>query len=145
MRYWLWITTIENGLIAIENGVIGISERFKKPLDHILKGDRGFIYIKTSRGEYPITKPGILAEFVICSDIYYDKMPMFKPKDPTSSEIYPIRFAIKAENVFERLDPFEKYVERLEFIKNKGRWGMYFMGKAMVEISKEDYEIIRKL
>lgn len=142
MKYWIWVATIENGEIAIENAVIGLSNRFSAILDRIHKDDKGFIYIKMSKGERRVNKSTILAEFRIESEAYRDSNKLFINSSKKSKEEYPIRFKVKIITIFDQDYYFKPLVEKLNFVKNKNKWGMYFMGKSMIEISEDDYSTI---
>ena len=53
---------------------------------------------------------------------------------------------LKEIKIFEPPINFKDLIPKLKFIKNKKKWSGHLMGKAMREISEEDYKtIVREL
>jgi len=60
-----------------------------------------------------------------------------------ADSLYPWRIKIKPIK-FGEIE-FRILIPKLKFIKNKDKWTLYLMGKAMREIPEEDYKLIEQM
>jgi predicted RNA-binding protein len=147
MSYLLWVTNIQNSLIAINTKTIGFSKKHKNILSQVHSGDKGFFYIKTGKDndgktEIKIKKPLIFGEFEIASEKFTDDKKIFFTD--SNKENYPIRFQIKTVEIFKQNIFFKPMVENLNFIDNKKSWGVRLMGRGVVIIPENDYFTIKE-
>lgn len=145
MHYWLWVTTYENWKITENTKIIGISNRFRTTRENLKIGDEGLVYIKQRSGhnETPqIKKSVIIAHFKIVSEFYEDNKKLFNMPENNQKELFPLRFKITILKKYDNPIVFKNLIGNLDFIKNKTRWGMHLMGKAIIQISEKDFEYI---
>jgi len=79
--------------------------------------------------------------FEAVSEVFRDTTPIFKAYKGAHS--FPNRVRLKPIKIAEKLVIFKELVPKLSFIKNKQRWSGY-LRRAMLEIPKEDYELIER-
>jgi len=58
------------------------------------------------------------------------------------NELFPLRVRLKPVDIFKKPVAFKPLIPGLQFITNKKKWSGHLMGKAMRQISKEDFEVI---
>ena len=135
--YWLCITNRENWEIIKKHNIWGVSERHRRMIAQVRKGDRLVIYVKQEiRGKekYPSAIVGI---FEAVGEVYKDETEIFK------GGVYPWRVKIRPIKLGEV--NFKNLVPKLSFIRNKERWSGHLVGRAMIKISGEDYRIIESM
>jgi len=52
---------------------------------------------------------------------------------------------IKPIRIFDKPLELKPLIPKLKFIKNKKKWSGHIQGKAMVELPKEDFELISSM
>jgi predicted RNA-binding protein len=60
----------------------------------------------------------------------------------SSGETFPWRVKIKPIKIFDKPVEFKLLIPKLNFITNRKKWGGHLMGKAMREISEDDFELV---
>jgi len=130
MNYWICILNRENFDIMIQKQIWGVSERYKNLLSKVKVGDRLIFYI---------TKESVFGGVSeVASDIFIDEENIFLPIPKDRNQKFPFRIKIKPVNLFKKMIPIEPLIPKLDFIKNKKRYQVHFMGKAMVPIGEKD-------
>jgi len=142
MKYWLYITTLDNWTISNTEKIIGFSEKNAKLTTKISKGDKGIFYIKCYGGSEKIKDPIVLASFSIDTDFYFDNQELFTTPKNMISQKFPYRYKINNVKIFKQQVKMKNLVNNLTFFKNKKRWGTHLMGRVMVELNKDDFNYI---
>lgn len=133
--YWLCITTHENWDIIRKQNIWGVETRYAVTIKRVCVGDRLIFYVKQEIKGSAKTPSMIVGIFEVISEPFYDETPIF------SGGIYPWRVKLKPIKLGEV--EFKLLISKLEFIKNKRKWSAHLRGKAMIEISEEDYNLIK--
>ena len=131
-RFFIFVTGRDNGKIVDKKGIYGVSERHKNAINKVSVGDNALLYITGESVFYGV--------YEIISEPYTDKKRLFK-----STISFPLRVNLKKIQTFEEPIPIRPLINDLNFIKNKRRWNGSFRGKAIIEISKSDFEIIHPM
>jgi len=130
-RYWLCILTPENYKVVKEKLIWGVTDRHKKKLLQVKKGDRLVMYV--------IREKKIKGIFEATSDPYIDKEEIFK------GGIYPNRVRLKPIRLSEEGIDILKLLPKLDVFKRKdSKWVGTIMGKAMIELPEKDYKTIEQ-
>ena len=135
--YWLCITNRENWEIIKKHNIWGVSERHKNTIMKVKKGDKLVFYVKQEvqgKEKYPSMIVGI---YEVASEPYRDETEIFE------GGTYPWRIKIKPIKLGEI--EFKPLIPQLKFIRNKLRWSGHLMGRAMIKLPEEDYQIISGL
>lgn len=139
-----WLVTIseDNFQIALEKGLIGVSHRWRKPLEEMKEGDNIIFYI----GKKKVGKGGpnsSVSEFAGLAEV---ASPVFVTKEriwhSRGIELFPYRRKIKFSSTKTRAKALE-ICHSLGFIKNPDYWMLYFF-TAIRKLSDVDYETIKK-
>jgi len=133
MKYWLYVLRKENFEITSENKftLIGFSERNLNMAKEMNVGDKIVLYIASGVSKIP----GIVE---IKSDYYENR-------DWIWDDLFPIRLKTKPNIILKKnkfLD-MRELKDKLNFIKNKKAWRVYFM-HAIKKIDDKDYKIIEQ-
>ena len=128
MKYWLCVTNEENWQIIKEKRIWGVPERRKAIIDQVKPGDLLVFYVKPKR---------IGGIFEATSESFLSETEIFK------GGLFPHRIKLKAIFIPKEPKSFEPLIRKLTFIKNKKFWTIS-LRRAVLEISKDDYEVIRK-
>jgi len=140
MTYWLCTTTEENWRVIREKNVLGVPERRKNTISKVKPSDKLAIYVMQDRVNNEIKEPRIVAVYEVVSELFKDSTRIFSSKGVRySGETFPWRVKSKPIKIFDKPIEFKPLIPKLEFITNKKKWALYLIGKAMVEIPKEDY------
>lgn len=142
MNYWIYITSFENWLLTKEKNVLGISLKYQSSLKSIGIGDKCLIYTKQAKLYDKKIDSSIVAVYEIKSGSYIDNFQIFSPASTNPKEKFSLRWDIVPLKIFEKPRLFKKYVNQVNFITNKTRWGMTFMGRAMIKISSDDFILL---
>lgn len=142
MNYWICITNEENWNIVRNKKVWGVSERHKNQISRVKPGDVLVFYVKQERGEKGVKPSKIVGIFEATSKPFKDDSKIFSPVG-FGDERFPHRVKLKPLIVPEEPLEFKPLIPKLRFIRNKDKWSGHLMGKAMREIPKEDYEVIK--
>ena len=130
-NYWLCVIDDRNWRIVNRHNIWGVRGRFHNTISGAKVGDRLVFYVK------PLKIGGV---FEATSDPYEDHELLFGEKG--ASDLYPFRIRLRKVIIPEEALPFKQVIPKLEFIKNKRKWGGYLQGRAMIPISEYDYKII---
>ncbi|HIP25258.1 MAG TPA: EVE domain-containing protein [Archaeoglobus profundus] len=141
MTYWLCITTEENWKVIREKNIWGVPQRHKNTIAKVKPGDRCIIYVMSTKRDKEIIPPRVVATYEFISEVFEDRSRIFK-SPPGKSEIYPYRIKLKPIKIFEKPLDFKSLIPELKFIRNKKKWSGHIQGKAMIEIPREDYDLI---
>lgn len=139
--YWIVTITLDNLDLAKEHGVVGVPGKRRRLISKMAEGDIIVFYVskkKAGSQDYKHTVSEFGPIMQVVGKVYHDDDPMWHSK---GDETYPWRrritlildASVKAANV----------VRRLSFIQDKPRWGLFFV-TGVREISRDDYEILRK-
>jgi len=141
VRYWICVTTQANWEVVRKHNVWGVSDRFRGTIERVRPGDRLIFYVMQTKMDKEVIPSRIVGIFEATSEVYKDSTPIFKAYKGTHS--FPNRVRLKPIKIAEKPVFFKELVPKLSFIKNKQRWSGY-LRRAMVEIPKEDYELIER-
>ncbi|MDP3104251.1 MAG: EVE domain-containing protein [Candidatus Methanoperedens sp.] len=134
MNYWICILNRENFNIVIQKQIWGVAERYKNLLSKVKVGDRLIFYI---------TKESVFGGVSeVASDGFIDEEDIFLPIKKDRKQKFPFRIKIKPVIFFKKMTPIEPLIIKLDFIKNKKRFQVHFMGKAMIPIGEKDINTI---
>jgi predicted RNA-binding protein len=122
MKCYIAITDEENWKIILSKNMYGVSERHKKVYNAVNIGDKLIFYVKPKR---------VSGVFEICSKI----------NDPRNNwGLYVHQMNLKPIKVLDRLLVLElDFINSLDLFKNK-LWGPTLNGKALLEITKNDFD-----
>ena len=125
-KYWLCILTPENYEIVKEKLVWGVTERHKNKILQVEPGDKLVMYV--------IREKKIKGIYEAASKPYEDRTEIFH------GGVYPHRVKLKLVKHSEEGVDIKKLVPELELFKRKDKfWAGVLRGKAMIELTKEDY------
>ena len=134
MKYWLCVTNEENWPIIKEKLVWGVPEKRRNLIARVKPGDILVIYVKPKK---------IGGVFKVTSEPYEDRKKVFKWRKYGKEDVFPHR--VNLEPVIVSKEPVDlgEVIPSLDFIQGKKQWSAP-LRKGMIEISKEDYEKLRK-
>lgn len=141
MNYWLCVTNQDNWRVIVDRGIWGVSERFKRSLEHAKPGDKLVFYLVQEKRGGELIPSRIVGVMSVVSDPFVDEKKIFKPAGSAGEEVFPYRVKVKKELIPEGWVEFKPLVDKLKFIKNKRYW-TGALRRAMVKITKEDYELL---
>lgn len=139
-----WLVTIseDNFQIALEKGLIGVSDRWHRPLEEMREGDNIIFYI----GKKKVGKGGphsSVSEFAGVAEV---TGPVFVSEEciwhSKGEETFPYQRKIKFPSSVAR-EKASEICRSLEFIRNPDYWMLYFL-TAIRKLSDADYETIKK-
>jgi len=142
MAYWLCITTEENWNVIKQKNVWGVQEKHRNTIARVKPGDKCLIYVMSTKKDDEIIPPRIMATYEVASEVFKDGSKIFKPPERNRNEVFPLRIKLKPIKIFDKPVDFKSLIPKLRFIRNKQKWTGHIQGKAMREISKEDYQLI---
>jgi predicted RNA-binding protein len=128
-RYWVGVINEENFEILLEKNLFGLKYDFQKRVKNLDAGDFIVFYILGKK---------IAGVFEITSKPYETNKEIF------NRYLYPIRFDLKKIGKVEKKNLLNSLIAELSFIKNKINWGGHFQGKAIIEISENDFNKIKE-
>lgn len=132
MKYFLICASWDHVLKGVEGGFAQAGHGRKDLMSKPSKGDRIVYY--SSRDKFENGK--LLQKFTAIGKIIDDDT----YQSNTESDFKPYRRDVKYCRSKEA--EIRPLIEKLNFIKNKKRWGFYMIG-GFRELSKDDFEIIR--
>lgn len=133
MRYWIGVASKEHVRLGIAGGFCQLCHGKSQPLKRMSNGDWIVYYSPTEifRESAPCQKFTAIGE-VVGDDVYPVEMsPGFVPYRRD------IRFLPASDA------PIHPLLEKLDFIRNKRRWG-YAFRFGYLEISRQDFECIAR-
>ena len=131
-KYYFGITDKSNWLVIKRKHVYGVTKTHTKRYNAINEGDNIVFYItKVKRIGGYIFK--IIKKYKSKKELFY------------SGAGYHLRLKLNPLSVTQDKKINSKIIKNLDFIRNKNKWGTSFMGKALIEISKKDFETIKHL
>ncbi len=142
MAFWLCITNEENWKVVKQKNIWGVPERHRNTIARVKPGDKLLIYLKQERDKDTIKEPRIVAVYEVASEVFRDSSRIFKTPQGMGNETFPLRIELKPVKIFDKPVEFKPLISKLKFITNKKKWSGHLMGKAMREVSEEDFEII---
>ena len=142
MAYWLCITTEENWKVIKDKNIWGVPARHENTIKKVNIGDKLVFYLKQEKVEDEVKEPRIAGIFEVVSEPFRDSTRIFSSKGMKTNEIFPWRVKIKPIKIFDKPLEFKPLIPKLKFIKNKKKWSGHIQGKAMIELPKEDFELI---
>lgn len=142
MSHWIYVTSPDNWNVTEKTNILGVSQRFRNMLSQVNKGDKCLVYVKKGKVNGEKLEPRIVGIYEILSQVYEDSSQIFDPPVADKREAFTLRIKLRPVRVLKTALQFKPLVARLSFIKNKERWAMPFMGRGLVQIPREDYEII---
>lgn len=135
--YWLCVTNRANWEVIKKNNVWGVSDRHKKVIMSVSVGDKLVFYLKQEIRGKEKHPPVIAGIYEVASEAYRDETEIFE------GGLYPWRIKIKPVKLGQI--EFKPLIPKLKFIRNKERWTGHLMGRAMIPLPVEDYELISSL
>jgi predicted RNA-binding protein len=142
MAFWLYITNSANWEVTRKTNVLGASERHRNALSRMNAGDKCLVYVKSELSDGDVVEPQIVGEYEVASKLFEDSKKIFQAPTNESSEVFGLRIKLKALKVLENPIKFKPLVPKLTFIKNKTKWSLSLRGRAVVQIPKNDFELI---
>lgn len=144
MNYWIFVHTGDNATQTfsrlIDNGDWGFDTKrpIRKKVESLRSGDVVLFYIGGPSGGY------FSGEVLLTSDVHAPaRASIGGPRKMTLDAM--VDFDMVNLWGGKRIDIKDRYVrQKLDFIKNKDKWGMTF-GQSIVKISQEDYNQIKSL
>ena len=134
MNYWICIVNEENWEVMKKRKIWGVNERNQNQIRKIAIHDFLIFYVKPKK---------IGGVFRADSDIFRGDEMIFKTTGFAKEETFPYRLRLEPFLVPRRLVEFTPLISKLSFIKRKdGKWASSIFGKAMRQISENDYELI---
>ncbi|MGQ4891594.1 MAG: EVE domain-containing protein [Candidatus Njordarchaeia archaeon] len=129
MTTWFCILTPENFEVVKKKLIWGVEDRHKKVIDQVKKGDKLVMYV--------IGEKKIRGIYEAAGNPFRDEKKLFK------SKVYPNR--VKLKKVKEGEIEIDKIRDKMDLFKGLGpRWALKLRGRAMIEISNNDYKLIEK-
>ena len=132
-RYWLFITDEKNWKIIKRKKIYAVKENYLKKFNQVQNDDLAIIYVKAKK---------IGGIFMIKSKEKSTQI-LFKDKE------YKYKFNLGEKIVGkDSLEMSSMLIQKLSIfknIKNVNRWGSVLMGRAIIQIKKEDINYIHKL
>ena len=139
-HYWIISISEDNLEIALKYNLIGLPSTGKKLMLKISDGDHIVFYIGKQRAGYGGGHPNVL-EFGPIAKIegsaFYDETKIWRSR---RNEKYPWRRKISI--LSEKRIKVQDVLKKLDFIRNKKKWGVYFI-KGAREIPQKDYVVLR--
>ncbi|MBN1763494.1 MAG: EVE domain-containing protein [Methanomicrobia archaeon] len=142
MTYWLCITNEANWQVVKQRNVWGVAERHRNTIAKVTPGDTLVMYLKQEKIGDEIRESRIAGVFTAASAVYTDKSKIFSTPKGMGNEPFPLRVKLKPVDIFKKPVAFKPLIPRLQFITNKKKWSGHLMGKAMRQISEEDFEVM---
>jgi predicted RNA-binding protein len=105
-------------------------------------GDRCLVYVKSEVNAGEVVEPHIVGEYEVASKLFEDSEKIFQPPPDNSLEVFKLRIKLNPLKVLENPIKFKPLVPKLTFIKNKSNWSLSIRGRAIVQIPKNDFELI---
>lgn len=136
MNYWICVLNRDNFNILVQKEIWGVADRYKNILSKVSVGDKLIFYIT---GESVF---GGISE--AASNIFIDEESIFKSIPKDRNQKFPFRIRIKPARIYKHMPKIKPLIPKLNFIKNKNRFQVHFMGKAMLPIEKDDLNIIEQ-
>lgn len=134
MKYWMCITNEDNWKIIRQKRVWGVPENRRCQIAEVMPKDNLIFYLKPKR---------VVGIYLVETSFFESKETMFKTEGFLEKEKFPFRIKIKPLFVLNEPLNFLPFVKQMQFINNKERWGGYFFGRAMFQISSNDFEVIK--
>ena len=129
-NYWLMITDIENWQIIKEHQIYATNS--KKIFESLHKGDKAVMYLipKQICGLFKISNLTSNKDIKFVNkdyEYYFELTPQVIPEHPKS--------ITKKDKV--------EFIRKISIFKNTSHWGGIIMGKSILEITEEDYELFK--
>jgi len=134
MSLWLISITKENYEILknINYKTIGISDRYKKALAQVRKGDFVIIYLASKISAIVALLKVVGKPYAIRKSIWLDNL-------YNTIDVKPVQILKEDEWVY-----VKPLLKNLSFVSNKKNWGNYFR-QSIKQIDKTDYKIFEKI
>jgi predicted RNA-binding protein len=142
MSYWLCITNEENWNVVKGKNIWGVAQRHKNTILKVKNGDKLLMYLKQEKIGDELKESRISGIFEVQSNVFTSSTKIFKVPKGMKDEMFPLRIKLKPIEIFKQPVEFKPLIPQLKFITNKKKWFGSLMGRAMREISKEDFELI---
>ena len=125
-RYWLCILTPDNYEVVRDKLVWGVTDRHVNAISQVKPGDKLVMYV--------IGEKRIKGIYEVISEPYRDETEIFK------GGVFPNRVKLKPVKLNDEGIDIRNLVPKLRIFKRKDRfWAGVLRGKAMVELSEEDF------
>jgi predicted RNA-binding protein len=141
-RYWILCMSEDNYDIARQHGLIGMSERAGKAMQHIGLGDMIMFYINRKTVDSAPNDPAVKVQQFrgiarVSGEAFESDDVIWHVRD---SEIFPYRRAV--EFLSDAKADVRPLIEQLSFVTNTMYWALP-LRKGYVEITPKDFEIIQ--
>lgn len=131
-KYFIGVATKDHVDIGVREGIMQVCHGKKAQLSRLKKNDK-IMYYCTSK---VYGKKDNYQSITACGTVKDDNIYEFE----MSKDFIPWRRDVEYEKNLKPVK-IKEILDQLSFIKNKNRWGVYFMS-GLVEINKDDYEVI---
>lgn len=138
MSDYICITDWSNIDTIIKNNIWAAKDKHLNQISECEIGDRLIFFIKSGRYKGEKKPTSVYGIYEVSSDLFRDESKIF-----SGDETYPNRIKIKKIVDVEKIKRFKPLIPKLKFIRNKEYWGPTFMGRSMIKINKNDFEIIK--
>jgi len=137
VNYWLCVTNEDNWNKVKDQKIWGVPEkRGRRQIEAVKPGDHLVFYVIPKR---------IGGIFKAISEPFEDKeKSVFSWTDFGRYEFFPYRVKLEPVILAKQPIPVDKLIGKLSFSKREKRWSV-FLRRAMLQITKCDYESLRAL
>jgi len=139
-RNFICVTDMENLNKTIDNNIWGVKESHKKQLEKVENGDNLLFFVKAGKYRGEKNDSAIFGIYKVASEMFFDSSKIFI----ADNESFPYRIKISRTFNMDKPKNFRVLIPKLGIIKNKERWGVLFMGRAMIQLDNQDYEVIKE-
>ena len=140
MANWVVVTTEDNFEKMCELKAVGLSAARAKTAAQAVKGDRLIFYVSQKRADKPSPNRRVCS-FVAVGTV--QGRPFETDTGPWTTaegQSFPIHLKCTVRKGKRRIRA-DELVEKLEFVKNKDKWGSAFLS-SFRGVSDEDYEVV---
>mgnify|MGYP000271123196 CR=1 FL=1 len=140
VRYWIIPITYDNWLVCHGELIYG----FRESLENLIRAEDVItFYMMKSRYRNPDYTACFVGAYEVIGKWFREDKPLWPDEKGVGKILYPYR--VKIRLVKDGKVKAEELIGRLSFIKNKGRWQVYFRGcpaNFRKPVSEEDTRLI---
>jgi predicted RNA-binding protein len=131
MKFWVVVTSRDHALEGAKEGIIQVNHGKNGPLKRLSPGDKILLYAgKRVYGQKELSQSFVALAAVTDESIFRCEVSEnFKP------------YRRKARYIQVKESEIRPLIDKLEFIKNKEKWGFCFR-TGFFEINKHDFDLI---
>ena len=140
MAIWIASGNRQNWEVAKKHNIWGVPRRSKGLHSRVKPGDTILIYVRSETHGDTVLPSAIMGDFCV-TELFEEIKPLFNAPPQMGDEIFPYRFRLRSEKIFEEPVEIPPLIPELGFVTNKTMWSGHFR-QAMREIPEEDYRKI---